>query len=427
MTLMRAMPMKRLVSLLPILLLSTAIAFAACTPAPAEEVVQVPATATFQPIPSLTPRVTATPEPTRTPLPTFTFTPTETAIPPTATLSETPTMTPTVFGIVNATQAINVRQGPGTEFDILTALPAGEGVQIIGQNGDGSWFNIRLEDGREGWIASRFIRVEPSPTPFPTRTPSPDLTSVALGTALPTTALVPLGNVTPTAPAQVRTGTPESEADAQSEDDDAPTESVLGGVPVIEGSSVFQTATALAGGAATPEAPATQSDEDDSRVITVVPEDFTPEATSATQQSATITPTVDLTTVDGANVFAFCDDPVYGIPAPGSLRDGTYIDIWWAWFAATEEQVQDHIDAVNYEIRVNGDEVQNINDFVEDIVPAQTQYAAYWYVPYGPLPAGEYEIQFTMTWEAAITDGFEFFGPGTPNPFVQESCAFTVR
>lgn len=414
--------MKRFSLHLIIVLLSVAIAFAACTPAPAEEVVQIPATATFQPIPSLTPLVTATPEPSRTPLPTFTFTPTQTAIPPTATLSETPTLTPTVFGIVNATQAINVRQGPGTEYDILTALPAGEGVQIIGQNGDGSWFNIRLGDGREGWIASSFIRVEPSSTPFPTSTASPNLTSVALGTPLPTTALVPLGNVTPTAPAQVRTGTPEDEAEAQEER--TPTESVLAGVPVIEGSSVFQTATALAGGLVTPEANAT-----DSRVITVVPEDFTPEATSLTQQARTPTtaPTVDLATVDGANVFAFCDEPNYGIPAPTSLRDGTYIDIWWAWFAGTEAQVQDHIDAVSYDIRVNGDEVQNINDFVDEIVPASSQYVAYWYVPYGPLPAGDYEIQFTMTWESAITDGLEFFGPGTPNPFVQESCAFTVR
>jgi hypothetical protein len=252
------------------------------------------------------------------------------------------------------------------------------------------------------------------------------LTSVALGTALPTTALVPRGNVTPTPPAQVRTGTPESDDSAAAQSDDEPTESVLGGVPVIEGSSVYQTATALAGGLSTPEAPATSSTET-SRVITVVPEDFTPEATSATQSAPTTAPTADLATVNGVDVFAFCDDPFYGIAAPGNLRDGTYIDIWWAWIANTEAQVQDHVAAVEYEIRVNGDEVQNINDFVRDTTPFGSQFAAYWYVPYGPLPAGEYEIQFTMTWEDAITDGIEFFGPGTPNPFVQESCAFTVR
>lgn len=396
----------------------------ACNTPSDETVLELPPTATLQPVVSQTPRVTATPEPTRTPLPTFTFTPTETLVPPTETLSPTPTLTPTVVGIVRAVQPINVREGPGTNFDILTALPAGTGVQIIGQNGDGSWLNIRMDDGREGWMSAQFIRVEPSSTPFPTRTPSPDLTALALGTPLPT-AILGGGSVTPTPPEQVRTSTPpdaESTAEAEAE---TTADSVLPGVPVINNDSVNQTATALAGGLVPPDDEAESTDEaDGDRVITVVPQDVTPGAEQTERVAPT--PTVDIEAVDGVDVFAFCDDPSYGDLQPPVLREGLFIDIWWGWFASTEQQVQDHIDAASYEIRVNGELLEDINDYVTEIRPASSQYVAYWYVPYGPLVSGEYEITYVVTWDRAITDGAEFFGPGTDIPFEQETCSFTV-
>jgi hypothetical protein len=32
-----------------------------------------------------------------------------------------------------------------------------------------------------------------------------------------------------------------------------------------------------------------------------------------------------------------------------------------------------------------------------------------------------------VTWNEAISDGYESFGPGTSNPFQTGSCNFTVR
>src|SRR5262245_39931427 len=143
---------------------------AACTPQSDDPVLEIPPTATLLPVVSQTERVTETPVPTRTPLPTFTYTPTLTSVPPTETLSPTPTLTPTVSGIVAWLQPVNVREGPDVNFNILTSINPGTGVIVIGQNPEGTWLNVRLEDGREGWMSSRLVRIEPTATPFPTFT-----------------------------------------------------------------------------------------------------------------------------------------------------------------------------------------------------------------------------------------------------------------
>ena len=165
------------------------------------------ATATLAPIVSMTPRFTATPIPTRTPLPTATFTPTLTLIPPTPSNTFTPTVPPPILGIIASLQTVNVRQGPGVNFPALQALPPGSGVEVLGQNADGTWINIRMEDGEEGWVSSTLLSIQATATPLPTLTPTPDLTALALGTPLPT-AILGGGTITPTPPRSVVTPTP---------------------------------------------------------------------------------------------------------------------------------------------------------------------------------------------------------------------------
>jgi len=403
--------MKKQFSLLWIL----AFILVACTPQSDEVVLQTEPTATLQPILSRTPRFTATPVPTRTPLPTFTFTPTSTEVPPTPTLSPTPTVTPTVVGIVQSLQRVNVRSGPGTDFSAFESLAPGTGVQIIGRNNEGSWYNVRLDDGQEGWIIERLLFVEDTPTPFPTATPSPDLTALFLGTPLPTRVLGG-GTVTPTPPSQVRTGTPAPTATATS------TGRAVADVPVVDVDSINLTATALVAGAATLTPTTQDAAGDDARSITLEPAEQDAPITPLPQEPST------LTGVDGVDVFAFCDDiAAYGINPPANLRDGTVVDIWWGWFARTEEQVQQHIDNVNYELRVNGQEIDNVLQYTSEIQKQGAFFVAYWYVPFGPLPPGEYEITYVASWDTPITDGDGQFGPGTGTPFEQETCTFTVR
>lgn len=410
--------MKKYLILVIIMLMMVLVA---CNTPSDEPVVAIDPTDTLQPIPSLTQRLTATIRPTSTDLPTFTPTPTLTLVPPTPSDTPTPTMTPTVFGIISAVQPINVRSGPSLNDSIITALPAGEGVQILSQNEDGTWYLIKLEDGREGWMAERFIRVEPSPTPIPTLTPSPDLTALFLGTPLPATELIP-GRATATPPSQVQTGTVVSD---RATVPPVETEGALPGVPTIDNSAIFQTATALAGGISSPT-----SDPDDStpdRVITVDATSASSNPTSA--PAATQAPATATRTGRTIRVFAYCDDPQFGdITNVPVIRSGDSVEIWWGWIASSEDQVLDHIEASNLELSVNGEMIENAEDFVGEIQPfGGSSSIVYWEVPFGPLEAGEYVIGYQVTWDTAIYDGTNFYGPETGNPFEQESCTFTVQ
>ncbi len=86
---------------------------------------------------------------------------------PSPTPNVSPTPLPIIRGVVDAGQAVNVREGPGRTFTAIASAQPGTIVQVIGRSGDGDWLQIRLEDGREGWISADFIAVEGPVTPTP--------------------------------------------------------------------------------------------------------------------------------------------------------------------------------------------------------------------------------------------------------------------
>jgi len=78
---------------------------------------------------------------------------------------ETPTEVPSesneVFAIVSGSSAtVRLRGGPGTDFSIVDNLPSGTRVAVLGYNDAGDWVNVRLSDGREGWISEPLLRLE---------------------------------------------------------------------------------------------------------------------------------------------------------------------------------------------------------------------------------------------------------------------------
>lgn len=416
--------MKKWWFLIPLLVLASACA-------PQEEVVANVPTATFLPIPSALPRFTATPEATRTPLPTFTFTPTNTPIPPTITNTPVPTATPTVSGIVQSMQRVNVRQGPGETFPFFDSLAPGTGVQVIGQNAEGTWFNVRLSDGREGWISARLLFIPPTATPLALPSPSPDMTAL-FSAALPTAILggapitpTPLGIAVTATPIGAATDTPAAPPTATQ-----PLVPIVSAVPNVNLSAINQTATALAQGAATATPIRTMPTATEQRVLTIEPA-----GTLAPTTSAQIVPTAGAGVATGGgvdnrnnpNVFAFCDRLAYGVPVPTNLRAGQTIDIWWSWFARTQSQVQDHITHSNVDLRVNGQPIPDVNSYVTAIRPSGGDFVASWFIPFGPLAAGDYEITYVVTWNQRIYDGYKFFGPESDTPFEQETCRFRVN
>ena len=63
---------------------------------------------------------------------------------------------PTVIPIVNVGGDMNVRSGPGEEYDRIGGAFAGEEFAITGRNADGDWWQIDFE-GQDGWIFAPFV------------------------------------------------------------------------------------------------------------------------------------------------------------------------------------------------------------------------------------------------------------------------------
>ncbi len=339
-------------------------------------------TATFTPTdtpvpPTATNTATATATYTATATPTLTNTPTYTA---TATDRPTPWPTPTVYAIVSSQRRANVRRGPGTNHGVFNALEPGSGVQILGTSEDDDWYNVRLENGAEGWISAGLLEVQ-----------APQDDGDAFRISGETRLVVEVGAL---------------EAD---ESDSAEDGLLIFNVQIADTDAMNMTATVLVA-ATTAAAPVTPTE---TATATQPPTD--------TPAGPTAPPRI------GVNVFAFCDDPSFGIGAPSGLTPGSTIRIYWAWFASTEAYLRDHMSNATHELRVNSEPIANVNQYRGNPRTSGTQHVVYWHVPYGPLAAGRHTITYRVTWREAISDGYANYGPGTAIEFEEESCAIDVR
>ncbi len=347
----------------------------------------LPPTATLTPSntpvpPTVTNTATATFTLPPTATPTFTATPTATA---TATDSPTPTVTPTVFGIVSSQRRANVRRGPGTNFPVFNALEPGIGLQILGTSEDEGWYNVRLQNGAEGWISVSLLAIETAPETVPPAESDPITISSETRVVVEVAAL---------------------EADETESAEDG---ILVFNVQIADVDSMNLTATVLiaATTAAAPPLPTAVATET--------------EPPTATPAGPTAPPRLDV------NVFAFCDDASFGIPAPSDLPPGSTIKIYWAWFASTQAYLREHMSNATHELRVNGEAIPNVNRYRGNPRTSGSQHVVYWYVPYGPLAAGEHRITYRVTWTNAISDGYANYGPGTAIEFEEESCTIDVR
>ena len=106
---------------------------------------------------------------------------------------------------------------------------------------------------------------------------------------------------------------------------------------------------------------------------------------------------------------------------------GSTIDVFWNWFAATEQQVRDHLAAVTYDVRLDGVPLSNYRQYQGNIHAEGNQFVVYWFVRSEPLAAGAHDISYHVTWSSSISDGFQNFGPGTGIPEQSGACHFTVH
>ncbi|MBN1964456.1 MAG: SH3 domain-containing protein [Anaerolineae bacterium] len=347
-------------------------------------------TATLAPLATFTPRYTATPVPSSTPSATLTVTSSATPISPTPSDTPTPTATPPTVGQVSSqSQAVNLREGPGTAFAAIEGVPNNSEVIILATDESEAWYNVRLESGTEGWISATLVYVQPSPTPLPTNT-VPGVVLEVSGTPLATALLggAPI------------TATPS----------DTPTIGVsVSPNPV----SVTPTITST-GGAGLPTETATPTS-----------------GTAAPTGSPTPRPTFDGTVGPprlGYDVLAFCEQS-NDVPPPPPLAAGSTIDVFWGWIASTPNYVQQHVGLVTYEVRFDGELLENWRRYATDVSQLPDgNWAIFWYIPITePLTAGTHTITYRVTWSDAVYDGYDWYGPGTENEVEIGNCTVEVR
>lgn len=152
--------------------------------------------------PAPTPEPTAMPTPTSPPPPTDTPMPTDTPVP---TPVPSPTPTPQPEAVV-AVDLLNLRAGPGTNYDILTMMEEGTRLKVVGRTETNDWLKVVTADGREGWVFAEMVTV------------SGDLGAIAVAQAPATPT--PLSSPTPEAPtATAEPPTPTPKPDIFLEDD----------------------------------------------------------------------------------------------------------------------------------------------------------------------------------------------------------------
>jgi len=131
----------------------------------------------------LPPTSTDTPVPTPTSLPS----PTHTPVPPTDTPSPTLTPSPTPEAVV-AANSLNLRAGPGTNYEVVATLDRGDILEVTGRIVNNAWVQVvTLNSDQVGWVSAapslveinldlNNVSVVPAPTP-PPPTPTPVPTS----------------------------------------------------------------------------------------------------------------------------------------------------------------------------------------------------------------------------------------------------------
>jgi hypothetical protein len=124
-------------------------------------------------------------------------------------------------------------------------------------------------------------------------------------------------------------------------------------------------------------------------------------------------------------IFAECDQYLPGA-APGVLYNTDNIVIFWSWFAKTEKEVQDHIAQAQYDVKL--DTAPLVDVVVSPVTrPKGRNFWVFYTATIGHLSPGTYGVEFNLTWNQAISDGYANYGPDTDNEAVHSTCTFTIE
>ncbi len=82
--------------------------------------------------------------------------------------------------LATAFQTINVRSGPGTQFEIVGQLAEGDIVPVNGRDSENArWYRVVLADGQEGWVSSYTVMLDTVPDDLPVVEPDGAISETA--------------------------------------------------------------------------------------------------------------------------------------------------------------------------------------------------------------------------------------------------------
>lgn len=123
------------------------------------------------------------------------------------------------------------------------------------------------------------------------------------------------------------------------------------------------------------------------------------------------------------DILAYCAQK--GVrPPPVSSNDNVFVE--WSWYVSRPEYMDDHLEHGTYEVRLDGELLDDWQEYATDMKTESGVYIIYWYYPVGRLAPGQHRVDFELTWDEAITDGYARFGPETANSVDSGNCTFTV-
>jgi hypothetical protein len=76
--------------------------------------------------------------------------------------------------------AVNIRSGPGLNYDVIGTLNANTAMPVVGRNSQGTWWQIKTPDDTRGWVANSVVNAtDTGSVPVAQAPPAPQPASVA--------------------------------------------------------------------------------------------------------------------------------------------------------------------------------------------------------------------------------------------------------
>ncbi len=128
------------------------------------------------------------------------------------------------------------------------------------------------------------------------------------------------------------------------------------------------------------------------------------------------------------DVLAYCDQPGSDATRNRKFAAGAAVVVFWSWVAKTPEQIKDHLNNAQYEVKVDGQLVGDWQKFGSAVTQQRDgSYIVYWFVPLAAQVTGTHKIDYKLTWTQSISDGTKQFGPGTSETTDTGTCSFSVK